>query len=207
MRILVNFVADIYIYIYMHSPPLEFPELCSCVSCTPNPSPPPTLILGLLGGISDVVLAASVGEHDAHLGDPGPGALAGPKTVVRQIAEGLTRHGPPLHVGHLLHSVLQVLLVVVATQRELLPKKKKKKTRICESWNRADGVKGSHSEPHLFDRAGVLHESHVRLAVRDVQFVNDLVDPLLNQLKVLRADAFGAVDQEHHIRCRVAASW
>lgn len=65
----------------------------------------------------------------------------------------------------------------------------------------------SHSEPHLFDRAGVLHEPNVRLAVRDIQFVDDLVDPLLDQLKVLRTDAFRAVDQEHHIRRRVAASW
>lgn len=65
----------------------------------------------------------------------------------------------------------------------------------------------AHAEPHLFDRAGVLDQSDVGLAVRDFQFVNDLVDPLLDQLKVLRTDAFRAVDQEHHVCRHVAASW
>lgn len=97
---------------------------CSCVTCPPIPSLPPTLVLGLLGSISDVVLAASVSEHDAHLGDPGPGAVPRAEAVVCQIAESLTCHGPPLHVGHLLHSILQVLLVVVTAQRELLQPKK-----------------------------------------------------------------------------------
>jgi len=78
------------------------------------------VLLGLLGGLSNVVLAASVSEDDAHLGDSRPGALTGAEAVVCQIAEGLACHGSPLHVGHLLHSLLQVLLVVVAAQGELL---------------------------------------------------------------------------------------
>lgn len=45
------------------------------------------------------------------------------------------------------------------------------------------------------------------LAVRNIQFVDDLVDPLLDQLKVLRTDALRAINQEHHICRRVAASW
>lgn len=78
------------------------------------------MLLGLLRGISDVVLAASVGENDAHLGDSRPGALTGAEAVVCQIAESLACHGSPLHVGHLLHCVLQVFLVVEASQGELL---------------------------------------------------------------------------------------
>lgn len=81
---------------------------------------PLTVLLGLLGGVSNVVLAASVCKDDAHLGDSGPGTLTRAEAVVCQIAESLTCHGSPLHVGHLLHSILQVFLVVVAAQGELL---------------------------------------------------------------------------------------
>ncbi len=62
-------------------------------------------------------------------------------------------------------------------------------------------------DTYLSDRAGVLHQSNVSLALRNIQFVDDLVDPLLDQLKVLRAHTLRAVDQEHHICRRVAASW
>lgn len=161
------------------------------------------MILGLFGSVADVVLAASISEHDAHLGDPGPGTLARAKAVVYQMAEGQTCHGPPFHVGHLLYGVLQIFLVVVTAQRELL---RQKRTNSV-----IDGTelkfKMSPAEPHLFDRAGVLDQSNVSLAVGDIQFVNDLVDPLLDQLKVLRADTFRAIDQKHHIDRHVAASW
>lgn len=80
------------------------------------------MLLGLLGSISNVVLAASVGEDNAHLSDTGPGALTRTEAVVCQIAESLTCHGPPLHVGHPLHSVLQVFLVVKTAKGELLQK-------------------------------------------------------------------------------------
>lgn len=63
------------------------------------------------------------------------------------------------------------------------------------------------TDSYLSDRARVLDKSNMSLAVGDVQFVNDLVDPLLDQLKVLRSDALGAIDQKHHICCSVAASW
>lgn len=78
------------------------------------------MLLGLLGSISDVVLTASISEDNAHLGDSRPGTLTGAEAVVYQMAESLACHGSPLHVGHLLHSVLQVFLVVVAAQGELL---------------------------------------------------------------------------------------
>lgn len=81
---------------------------------------PLTMLLGLLGSISDVVLAASVSEDDAHLCDSRPGALTRTKAVVCQVAESLACHCPPLHVGHLLHRVLQIFLVVVTAQGELL---------------------------------------------------------------------------------------
>lgn len=84
---------------------------------------PRTVLLSLLGSISNVVLAASVGEDNAHLGDPGPGALGLTEAIIYQIAESLTCHGPPLHVGHLLHSILQVFLVVVTAQGELLQRR------------------------------------------------------------------------------------
>lgn len=45
------------------------------------------------------------------------------------------------------------------------------------------------------------------LGVRNIHLVNDLVDPFLDQLKVLRSDALGAVDQEHNICRGVAATW
>lgn len=60
---------------------------------------------------------------------------------------------------------------------------------------------------YLFDCAGVLHQSNMSLVIRNIQFVNDLVDPLLDQLKVLRTNALRAIDQEHYIYCCVAASW
>lgn len=170
-----------------------------------SPSPLPTLVLGLFGSISNVVLAASICEHDAHLGDPRPGTMARAKAVVCQVAESLACHGPPLHVGHLLYGFLQVFLVVVTAQRELLQQKKPQNKSVTHGTELK--FKMLHAEPHLFDRAGVLDQSDVGLAVRDIQFVNDLVDPLLDQLKVLRTDAFGAVDQEHHVCRRVAASW
>lgn len=99
------------------------------------PSPLPTLILGLFGSISNVVLAASICEHDAHLGDPGAGTLARAKAVVCQVAESLACHGPPLHVGHLLYGFLKVFLVIVTAQRELLQHKHK---QIRDTWNRAE---------------------------------------------------------------------
>lgn len=57
------------------------------------------------------------------------------------------------------------------------------------------------AESYLSDCAGVLHQSDVSLVFGDVQLVDDLVDPLLDQLEVLGADALGAVDQEHHVCC------
>lgn len=81
---------------------------------------PLTHLLGLLGSISNVVLAASICENDANLSDARPGARTNTEALVCQIAEGLAGHGSPLHVGHFLHSILQVLLVVVAAQGELL---------------------------------------------------------------------------------------
>lgn len=166
-------------------------------------SPLPTLILGLFGSVSDVVLTASIGEHDAHLGDPRPGTLARAKAVVCEIAESMTCHGPPLHVGHLLYCVLQIFFVVVTAQRELL--RQKRTNSVIHGTE--PKFKMSPAEPHLFDRAGVLDQSDMSLVVRDIQFINDLVDPLLDQLKVLRTDAFRAVNQKHHIGRRVAASW
>lgn len=62
------------------------------------------------------------------------------------------------------------------------------------------------ADTHLFDCTGVLHQSNMSFALRDVQFVNDLIDPLLDQLKVLRTHALRAIDQKHHIHCNVAAS-
>lgn len=45
------------------------------------------------------------------------------------------------------------------------------------------------------------------LAFTDVQFVDDLVYPFLDQLKVLRTHALRAIDQKHNVCCGVAASW
>jgi len=61
------------------------------------------------------------------------------------------------------------------------------------------------TDPYLSDSAGVLHEPNMSLVLRDVQFVDDLVDPLLHQLKVLRTDTLRAIDQKHNI-CRGVAA-
>lgn len=90
-----------------------------------------TVLLCLLGSISNVVLAASISEDDANLGDPGSCTLARAEAVVCQVAESLTSHGSSLHVGHLLHSILQVFLVVKAAQRKLLQDREE---RFCLLW-------------------------------------------------------------------------
>lgn len=79
-----------------------------------------TNVLQFLGGVPNVVLTAPVSEGDAHLVNSRPGTMTDGHTDIRHKAEGLTCHGSLLHVVHLLHSLLQIFFVVVATQGKLL---------------------------------------------------------------------------------------
>lgn len=75
------------------------------------------------------------------------------------------------------------------------------------SENAYSNIKKEKSDSYRFDCAGVLHQSDMSLAFTDVQFVDDLVDPFLDQLKVLRTHALRAIDQKHNVCCGVATSW
>lgn len=68
-------------------------------------------------------------------------------------------------------------------------------------------MKIANADTCLSDGAGVLNQSNVSLGLRNIQFVDDLVDPLLDQFEVLRTHALRAVDQEHYVCRCIAASW
>lgn len=136
-----------------------------------------TGILGLICPLRHVVLGPAVSKNDTDVRDVGPGALFRRKAELEHVTQRGARHGASPHVLHPRHGLPDGPRRGVLAQGEL-----------CA---------------HL---GGVLDEADAGARPGNVQRLHDADDKLLDQLKVGRAHALGAVDHKNQVQDSVAAS-